>query len=164
MATFSLSTTTVRIPAVLLDQLQRKLPSRARNATIRSIVNSYCSRQERPAPLPALPLTKRGKRLSDRRRLAVALGSKSCPNPISIGVPKRELSTWRRYTRQVGLSSLSCLVSHALAAHLQTQPELPVDASLFTQPVTHGKKQECCSPSTPAPQVPPSSDGSTGKS
>ena len=120
MTAFPLSNTTVRIPTLLLDRLHQGLPSRTRAATIRMIVTNYCMQEQRPILPQVAALTKRGEKLSRRRQLAAALGCKSCTNPVYLGVPRRELAMWRDYAKQVGFSSVSCLVSHALAAHLGT--------------------------------------------
>ena len=118
MPHFPLSKTTVRIPTLLLDRLHEGLHSRARAATIRMIVTNYCMQQQRPLLPEISAVTKRGSAVSRRRHLAAALGCKSCTNPVYLGMPRRELVMWREYADRVGLASVSSLVSHALAAHL----------------------------------------------
>jgi hypothetical protein len=55
-----------------------------------------------------------------------------------LGLPRRELAMWRDYAKQVGFSSVSCLVSHALAAHLgvspKSQPKQPSTTSTIAPP------------------------------
>jgi hypothetical protein len=138
MTAFPLSNTTVRIPTLLLDRLHQGLPSRTRAATIRMIVTNYCMQEQRPILPQVAALTKRGEKLSRRRQLAAALGCKSCTNPVYLGLPRRELAMWRDYAKQVGFSSVSCLVSHALAAHLgvspKSQPKQPSRTSTIAPP------------------------------